>query len=85
MLFGELPKLDATWSVKRALRECDLFMSIGTSGLVTPAADYVRSAHYAGARTIFINLEPLSRPNPAFSEQILGRAEEVLPELIGLT
>ena len=36
-------------------------------------------AEYAGARTIFVNLEPMARPNPAFKEQYLGRAEDVVP------
>lgn len=83
VLFGEpLPPL-ASWQAKRALRDCDLFIAIGTSGLVSPAADYVRSARYAGARTLYVNLEPLATPNPAFQELVLGRAEEVLPGLLG--
>ena len=84
VLFGEeLPAL-ASWTVKRALRDCDLFVAIGTSGTVTPAANYVRGAEYAGARTIYLNLEPMQPPNPAFQEQGLGRAEELLPRLLGL-
>ena len=84
VLFGEeIPALPA-WTVKRALRDCDLFIAIGTSGLVTPAANYVRSAEYAGARTILVNLQPMSKPNPAFKEQYLGPAEKVLPELLGM-
>lgn len=82
VLFGEeIPALPG-WTVKRALRDCDLFIAIGTSGLVTPAANYVRSAEYAGARTILVNLEPMTRPNPAFGEQYLGPAEKVVPELL---
>ena len=82
VLFGEeIPALPS-WSVKRALRDCDLFIAIGTSGLVTPAANYVRGAEYAGARTILVNLEPMAQPNPAFKEQYLGPAETVLPELL---
>lgn len=82
VLFGEeIPAL-ADWTVKRALRDCDLFIAIGTSGLVTPAANYVRSAAYAGARTLFVNLEPMQDPNPAFQEQYLGPAEQLLPELL---
>jgi NAD-dependent deacetylase len=84
VLFGEeIPALPG-WTVKRALRDCDLFSAIGTSGLVTPAANFVRGAAYAGARTILINLEVMGRPNPAFQEQVIGRAEEVLPRLLGL-
>lgn len=84
VLFGEELPLEATWAVKRALRDCDLFLAVGTSGLVEPAASYVRSAQYAGARTLLLNLEPLARPNPAFQEQLLGRAEDLLPRLLGV-
>jgi NAD-dependent deacetylase len=82
VLFGEeIPALPS-WTVKRALRDCDLFIAVGTSGLVTPAANYVRGAEYAGARTILVNLEPMAQPNPAFKEQYLGPAEKILPELL---
>lgn len=81
VLFGEDLPLDAMWAVKRLLRDCDLFIAIGTSGLVSPAADFVRGADYAGAHTIYINLDPMDPPNPYFKEVILGRSEEILPEL----
>lgn len=81
ILFGENLPLNVMWETKKILRECDLFIAIGTSGLVSPAADFVRGADYAGARTIYINLEPLSPPNPYFQEVIIGRAEEILPEI----
>jgi NAD-dependent deacetylase len=84
VLFGEpLPPL-ASWQSKRALRDCDLFIAIGTSGLVSPASNFVRSAEYAGARTIYVNLEPMSPKNPAFQEEYLGKAEELLPTLLGM-
>lgn len=83
VLFGEEIPVHAGWTAKRALRDCDLFIAVGTSGLVTPAANFVRSAEYAGARTILVNLEPMARPNPAFQEQVLGPAETVLPALLG--
>lgn len=81
VLFGENLPIDATWAVKKILRDCDLFIAIGTSGLVSPAADFVRGADYAGARTIYINLEPMNPPNHYFKEVILGHAEEILPDL----
>ena len=59
----------------------DLFIAIGTSGTVSPASNFVRAAAYAGARTIFVNLEPMTPHNPAFQEVVLGRAEEALPRL----
>jgi NAD-dependent deacetylase len=82
VLFGEELPHSASWRVKRALRDCDLFLAIGTSGLVAPASNYVRAAEYAGARTIYINLEPMHQPNPAFKEQYLGKAEELLPRML---
>ena len=44
--------------IDEALRRCDLFVSIGTSGAVYPAAGFVQTARYCGARTLEINLEP---------------------------
>ena len=54
--FGEMPyEMDR---IEDALRRCDLFVSIGTSGAVYPAAGFVQTARYCGARTLEINLEP---------------------------
>ena len=44
--------------IDEALRRCDLFVSIGTSGAVYPAAGFVQTARYCGAQTLEINLEP---------------------------
>jgi NAD-dependent deacetylase len=82
VLFGEWLPPDAERATKMALRDCDLFIAIGTSGTVTPAANFVRSADYAGARTILVNLEKMEPANPYFQEEILGRAEELLPDLL---
>lgn len=82
ILFGENISALADWKSKRSLRECDLFLAVGTSGLVFPAANFVRSAAYVGARTIIVNLEPINPPNPYFQEEYLGRAEEILPQLL---
>lgn len=84
VLFGEPIPLDKEWQVKQALRNCDLFIAIGTSGTVFPAANYVRSAEYSGARTILINLEATNPKNPYFKEEYIGKAEELLPELLNL-
>lgn len=84
VFFGEQVSVHAAWTAKRALRDCDLFLAVGTSGTVSPAADFVRGAHYAGAKTYFVNLESLPEPNPYFHESVIGRAEEVLPRLIAL-
>lgn len=81
-LFNEALPVLGLHLVKRALRGCDLFLAVGTSGTVSPASDFVRSAFDAGARTVFVNMTPLEVPSPFFGETILGRAEEVLPALL---
>lgn len=84
IMFGEALAVSEGFQAKRALRECDLFLSIGTSGLVSPASNFVRSAEYEGARTIYINAEPMEPHNPKFKELCIGKAEEVLPTLFGV-
>lgn len=68
---------------KRALRECDLFIAIGTSGSVFPAASFVRSARYAGATTVLVNLEAEAQETQ-FDQIYRERAEEFLPTLFGV-
>ena len=85
VLFGEQMPVKEEWLSKRALRDCDLFIAIGTSGTVYPASGFVRSADYAGARTILINLEPMEPKNPYFKEEYLGAASELVPLLFGTT
>ena len=83
VLFNEELPVDAEWGAKKALRGCDLFIAVGTSGTVWPAASYVNSAAYEGAHTILVNLEPMHPRNAHFQEEIPGRAEEILPRLLG--
>lgn len=79
ILFHEPLPVRAIAKVKAALAECDLFISIGTSGVVAPASDFVRAAARVGARTVSIDLgEP--REGSPFDEAIVGAAEEVLPQ-----
>lgn len=62
-------------------RQCDLFMSLGTSGLVWPASELAYAAGRDGARVVEINLEPTPlTPHAAIS--IRGRTGELLPELV---
>jgi NAD-dependent deacetylase len=82
-LFGEPLPVDAEWAAKRALRECDLFFAIGTSGTVAPAANFVRGAKYAGAWTLLVNLTPMQPRHPDFDVEVLGPAERLLPLLLG--
>jgi NAD-dependent deacetylase len=77
--FGEMPyEMDR---IDRALRDADLFVSIGTSGNVYPAAGFVQTARYAGARTLEMNLEP-SMGSMLFDESRTGRAGELVPEWV---
>ncbi|HEX6364462.1 MAG TPA: Sir2 family NAD-dependent protein deacetylase, partial [Albitalea sp.] len=80
VLFGEPVDAATLWRARRALREVELFLAIGTSGLVSPAADFVRSAHYAGARTVYVNVDPQAMA-AHFSDAAIGKAEDVLPDL----
>jgi NAD-dependent deacetylase len=85
VLFGEALSGEAEYLAKRSLRECDLFIAVGTSGTVSPASRFVRSATYVGARTVYVNVEPL--PDEArllFRDQVVGPAEEVLPALLSV-
>jgi NAD-dependent deacetylase len=77
--FGEMPyemeRIDA------ALQACDLFVSIGTSGAVYPAAGFVQTARYCGAKTLEMNLEP-SLGSFMFDESRVGKAGELVPSWV---
>jgi NAD-dependent deacetylase len=77
--FGEMP-LEME-RIERALDACDLFLSIGTSSNVYPAAGFVSAAKYAGAHTVELNLEP-SLGHSRFDEKILGPATQVAPDYV---
>ena len=74
--FGEMPYgMDRIYA---ALRTCDLFVSIGTSGAVYPAAGFVQNAVELGAQTLELNLER-SQGSGMFHETRLGPASELVP------
>lgn len=78
--FGEMPyEMDR---IDQALRGCDLFASIGTSGAVYPAAGFVQTARHCGAATLEMNLEP-SLGSYLFDESRVGRAGELVPAWVG--
>lgn len=83
VLFQEPLPVAAEHIAKRSLRDCDLFLAIGTSGTVSPASRFVRSARFAGARTLYLNIEPLPEDHRLFHQQFIGPAEEILPVLLG--
>lgn len=80
VLFGEMIPTDAGSSMKMALRQVDLFLAIGTSGTVLPAAMMVDYAHSIGAVTVEFNLERSGN----FSHFVEGPSDETLPRELGL-
>ena len=81
--FGESLDEDVVDEVHQALASCDLFLAVGTSGAVYPAAGYVMFARAHGARTILVNLDPPDNLG-AFQEFHPGRSGELLPGLLGV-
>jgi NAD-dependent deacetylase len=77
--FGEVPY--EMGRIYAALEACDLFVSIGTSGAVYPAAGFVQEARVRGARTLELNLEP-SEGSRLFHETRHGPASLLVPEWV---
>jgi NAD-dependent deacetylase len=79
VFFGEMPyDMDAIY---RAIAACDLFVSIGTSGAVYPAAGFVEASRHAGAQTLELNLER-SAGSAMFHQTRLGLAGVLVPEWV---
>lgn len=77
--FGEMPfHMD---TIQEALARADIFLSIGTSGNVYPAAGFVMIARGAGARTIEVNLDA-TITSDSFHEHRTGLATEQVPRLV---
>jgi len=74
--FGEMPY--HMEQIETALASCDLFVSIGTSGAVYPAAGFVQTARHYGAQTLEMNLDP-SEGSLHFHESRMGKAGDVGP------
>jgi NAD-dependent deacetylase len=77
--FGEMPY--EMERIDEALQRADLFVSIGTSGAVYPAAGFVQTARYCGAHSLEINLEQ-SLSSTMFDESRIGRAGDLVPEWV---
>jgi len=78
--FGEMPlHMD---EIEAALDRADLFISIGTSGNVYPAAGFVELARHSGAHTVELNLER-SLGASSFDEGVYGPATEVVESYVG--
>lgn len=79
VFFGEMPyRMEA---IEQAISCADLFVSVGTSGAVYPAAGFVQTARYHGAATLELNLEP-SEGSAWFGESRLGPAGVLVPEWV---
>lgn len=77
--FGEMPlHMERIYA---ALSQADLFISIGTSGNVYPAAGFVSEASRAGAHTIELNLEP-SQGHNDFAEKRYGPASKIVTHFV---
>lgn len=76
VFFGEMPY--AIDRIEAAIADCDLFVSIGTSGAVYPAAGFVGTAKNCGARAVELNLE-LSAGSIWFDEVRSGPASKLVP------
>jgi len=77
--FGEMP-LDMD-RINAAIADCHVFVSIGTSGDVYPAAGFVQMARQFGAHTVELNLEPSSNAH-SFSEALYGPASMIVPQWV---
>lgn len=82
--FGEMPFEMHT--IKRRLQRADLFLCIGSSGVVYPAAGFVGEMAYRRScgervRSVYVGLERPANAD-AFDEVVLGKAGEVLPDLL---
>lgn len=79
--FGEALPRDQLEAAVEAARSCDMFFSIGTSGVVQPAASLAFAAHNRGAVVIEINAEPT--PLTSKADYVFhGKSGEILPELV---
>jgi NAD-dependent deacetylase len=82
--FGEMLPVAAIEAATNAAQMCDVFVSIGTSSIVYPAADLWRRAKDCGAIVIEINKDPTPL-SPLADYSFLGKAGQILPELVGIT
>lgn len=77
--FGEMPM--HMHEIEHALNGCELFVAIGTSGKVYPAADFVRIAGNVEAKTLLLNKDPAEN-SYLFNDSIIGNAAEIVPRWV---
>jgi NAD-dependent deacetylase len=79
--FGEALPRDQLEAAVEAARSCEVFFSIGTSGVVQPAASLAFAAHNRGAIVVEINAEPTPL-TPKADYALRGKSGEILPRLV---
>ncbi|HEY3447105.1 MAG TPA: NAD-dependent deacylase [Myxococcales bacterium] len=84
--FGEMPF--EMHAIKRKVQACEIFLCVGSSGVVYPAAGLVREIQYRQqngerCRSVYVGLESPDNAG-AFDEVVTGKAGEVLPGLLEL-
>ena len=79
--FGEALPRDQLEAAIEAARMCDIFFSIGTSGVVQPAASLAYAAHNRGAVVVEINAEPTPLTSKA-DYALHGKSGEILPRVV---
>ncbi|MBC7531838.1 MAG: NAD-dependent deacylase [Oligoflexus sp.] len=82
VFFNELIDSENLQAANKAVRNCDVFFAVGTSGVVYPAAGYIEVAQKLGARTCVVNTDPhypSSKRDPTVF--LRGKAGEVLPNI----
>jgi NAD-dependent deacetylase len=79
--FGESLDPDIMREVSQALADCDLFMVVGSSSTVYPAAGFAAAARQAGAFTIEVNLDPTGASSTV-ELALHGQSGEILPLLV---
>ena len=77
VFFGEIPLFMN--EIEQMLTKTDIFVAVGTSGIVYPAAGFVQRAKIYGAKTYLLNLDKTEN-NLYFDEQIYGKASVTLPQ-----
>ncbi|MCK9557972.1 MAG: NAD-dependent deacylase [Candidatus Cloacimonetes bacterium] len=77
--FGEIPYY--LYEIEGKLKNCDVFIVVGTSGTVFPAAGFVMTAKYFGAHTIAVNLDKPDNFN-FIDEFFQGKSGDLIPPLV---
>ncbi|WP_432729013.1 SIR2 family NAD-dependent protein deacylase [Variovorax sp. W6] len=82
VMFGEMLNAGVLLDAQVAAQECDLFMVVGSTAIVYPAAELPQTALSHGAKLITLNLEPLPHLDDAAAVVLRGTSEELLPQLL---